>query len=184
MDTGTRWNGCHVGNGILVGTQAEGVREIKQENHKRCRDCWRTESSSLSVDAHHFTFFTFCFCNFYWSAVTLQASPVDQLVKRLPAMRETWVRPLGQEDPLEEDVATHSSIPVWEIPWTEELGGLQSTGLPESGTTEPLNCHQLLYNVLFSAVHQRESAICAHTHLPSFLGERISFPSRSPQSTS
>ena len=47
-----------------------------------------------------------------------------QRVKRLPAMWETWVRSLGQEDPLEEEMATHSSILAWRIPWTEEPGGL------------------------------------------------------------
>ena len=49
-----------------------------------------------------------------------------QTVKTLPAMWETWVRSLGREDPLEEDMATHSSILAWRIPWTEESGGLQS----------------------------------------------------------
>ena len=44
-------------------------------------------------------------------------------------MQETWVPSLGQEDPLEKGMATHSSILVWEIPWTEEPGGLQSMGL-------------------------------------------------------
>ena len=56
------------------------------------------------------------------------ASLVAQRLKRLPAMWETWVRSLGQEDPLEKEMATHSSIPAWRIPWMEELGGLQSTG--------------------------------------------------------
>ena len=51
-----------------------------------------------------------------------------QRVKRLPAMQEMQVSPLGQEDPLEKDMATHSSILDWEIPWTGEPGGLQSTG--------------------------------------------------------
>ena len=51
------------------------------------------------------------------------------MVKNLPAMRETWVRSLGREDPLEKDVATHTSIPAWRIPWTENAGGLQSMGL-------------------------------------------------------
>ena len=51
-----------------------------------------------------------------------------QRLKRLSAMRETWVLSLGQEDSLEKDVAPHSSILAWEIPWTEEPGGLQSTG--------------------------------------------------------
>ena len=52
--------------------------------------------------------------------------PVAQIVKNLPAMRETQVRSLGQEDPLEKEMATHSSILAWRIPWTEQPGGLQS----------------------------------------------------------
>ena len=56
----------------------------------------------------------------------LRASLVAQRLKRLPAMRETWVRFLGQEDPLEKEMATHSSILAWRTPWTEEPGGLQS----------------------------------------------------------
>ena len=55
-------------------------------------------------------------------------SLVAQMVKNLPAMQETWVRSLGQEDPLEKEMATHSSILVWKIPWTEEPDGLQSMG--------------------------------------------------------
>ena len=51
-----------------------------------------------------------------------------QRVKHLPAMLETWVRSLGQEDPLEKEMATHSSILAWKIPWTEEPGRLQSMG--------------------------------------------------------
>ena len=51
---------------------------------------------------------------------------VAQLVKTLPAMQETWVRSLGWEDPLEGEMATHSSIPAWRILWTEEPGRLQS----------------------------------------------------------
>ena len=49
-------------------------------------------------------------------------------VNNLPALRETWVRFLGREDPLEEGVATHCGILAWRIPWTEEPGGLQSVG--------------------------------------------------------
>ena len=55
-------------------------------------------------------------------------SLVVQMVKNLPAMWETWVRSLGQEDPLETEMATHSSTLAWRIPWTEEPGGLQSMG--------------------------------------------------------
>ena len=54
--------------------------------------------------------------------------PVAQMVKNLLAMQKTWVRFLGQEDPLEKGMATHSSILAWRIPWTEEPGGLQSMG--------------------------------------------------------
>ena len=56
------------------------------------------------------------------------ASLVAQLVKNLPTMQETWVRSLAREDPLEEGMATHSSILSWKIPWTEEPGRLQSIG--------------------------------------------------------
>ena len=58
----------------------------------------------------------------------LQASLVAQMVKNLPVMRETQVRSLDWEDPLEEGMATHSSILAWRIPWTEEPGGLQPVG--------------------------------------------------------
>ena len=63
----------------------------------------------------------------------LLISLVAQLVKNLPAVQETWVRSLDWEDPLEEDVATHSSILAWRIPWTEEPGGLQSMGSQRVG---------------------------------------------------
>ena len=53
-------------------------------------------------------------------------SLVVQMVKNLPAMQETWVQSLGQEDPLEKGMATHSSVLVWRIPWTKEPGGLVS----------------------------------------------------------
>ena len=57
-----------------------------------------------------------------------RASLVAQTLKNLPAVWETQVRSLGQEDPLEKGMATHSSIFAWRIPWTEEPGGLQSMG--------------------------------------------------------
>ena len=58
---------------------------------------------------------------------------VAQMAKRLPVVRETWVRSLGREDPLEKGMATHSSILAWKIPWTEEPGGLQSMGSQRVG---------------------------------------------------
>ena len=57
------------------------------------------------------------------------ASLIAQMVKNLPAVQETQVQSLGQEDPLEKGTAIHSSILAWRIPWTKELGGLQSKGL-------------------------------------------------------
>ena len=64
-------------------------------------------------------------CNlFFW----LWTSLVIPIVKNLPATWETWVQSLRWEDPLEEGMATHSSILAWRIPWTEEPGGLQSMG--------------------------------------------------------
>ena len=69
---------------------------------------------------------------FYW------VSLVAQRLKRLPAMRETWVRSLGWEDPLEKEMATHSSTLAWRIPWMEERG-YSPQGRKESDTTERLN---------------------------------------------
>ena len=67
------------------------------------------------------------------------ASLVAQTVKNLPTMQETWVQSLGGEDPLEEEMAVHSSILAWRLLWTEEPGGLQSVGSHrESDTTERL----------------------------------------------
>ena len=67
------------------------------------------------------------------------ASLAGQLVKNLPAMWETRVRSLGWEDPLEEGMATHSSILAWRIPWTEEPGRLHTVlGIEESDTAERL----------------------------------------------
>ena len=73
---------------------------------------------------------------FVFTFVQRRASLVAQRLKCLPAVWETWVQPLGWEDPLEKEMATHSSILAWRIPWTEELGGLQSMGSQRVGPTE------------------------------------------------
>ena len=57
-----------------------------------------------------------------------------QMVKCLPTMWETWIRSMGQGEPLEKEVATHSSTLAWKIPWMEDPGGLQSMGVAKSGT--------------------------------------------------
>ena len=68
-----------------------------------------------------------------------KASLVTQLVKNLPAMQKTWAWSLGQEDPLEKEMATHSSTLTWRTPWTEELGRLQFMGRTESDMTVQLS---------------------------------------------
>ena len=70
-----------------------------------------------------------CVCMY----VYIRGFPGGSVVKNLPAVQETWVRPLGQKDPLEKEMATHSSILAWEIPWTEEPGGLPSVGSQRVG---------------------------------------------------
>ena len=67
------------------------------------------------------------------SKLNVRAPLVAQMMKNPPAMQETQVQSLGQEDSLEEGMATHSSILAWRIPWTEEPGGLQSMGSQRVG---------------------------------------------------
>ena len=72
-----------------------------------------------------------------WVAICFSRRSVVQLVKNLPAnaeTQETWVRSLGWEDPLEEEMATHSSIPAWKIPWTEQPGEVMARGITKNQT--------------------------------------------------
>ena len=75
------------------------------------------------ISGHQDTCDIFCHLKFN------QGFPGDYTVKNLPAIQEIWVRPLGWEDPLEKEMATHSRILAWKIPRTEEPGRLQSMGL-------------------------------------------------------
>ena len=83
-----------------------------------------------------------------------RTSLIARLVKNLPTMQETWVQSLGQEDPLEKEMAAHSSILAWRIPWTEEPGRLQSMGLQSrndwatnvQGCTALRNASQVLFS--------------------------------------
>ena len=72
-------------------------------------------------------------CLFRGTFYTCRASLVAQMVKHLPVKQETWVQSLGQEDPLEKEMATHSSTAAWKIPWMEETGRLQSMGSQRIG---------------------------------------------------
>ena len=89
------------------------------------------------------------------------ASLIAQMVKNLSAMQETWVQSLGWEDPLEKEMATHSSIPAWRVPWTEEPGGLQSMGLQrvrhDLATNTLINCSYLNQGTMMSFKRTNES---------------------------
>ena len=87
--------------------------------------CWTLLTLLLKVKIEVLVTGASCFVQGY--SLSLVTSLVAQRLKHLPAMRETWVRSLSQEDPLEKEMATHSSILAWGIPWMEEPGGLQST---------------------------------------------------------
>ena len=91
-------------------------------------------------------------------------SLVAQMVKNLPAMQQIWVRFLDWKDPLEKRMATHSSIPAWKIPWTEEPGGLQSTKWQKLDTTEQLTLSLLLHSRYFTKsdcnLHSNYTRMC------------------------
>ena len=91
----------------------------------------------------------------WWGGPSL----MTQMVKNLPAMLETRVQSLGQEDPLEKRMATHSSILAWRIPWTEDPGGLQSMGggHNESDTTERLTPEALRGSPTLKSTPQSQS---------------------------
>ena len=81
------------------------------------------------------------------------ASPVAQMLKHLPAMRQTQIRSLGQKDPLEKEMATHSSTLAWKMPWTEEPGRLQSMGSQRIGHDWPTSLSFSDYSPPGSTVH-------------------------------
>ena len=79
----------------------------------------------------------------------MKTLPFTLKSSNLPAMQETRVQSIGQEDPLEKGMATHSSILAWRIPWTEEPGRLQSWGCKESDTTEQLiHTHNFCFEIV------------------------------------
>ena len=110
---------------------------------QRARQMPHLYSLILAVTHGHF-----CSILFYWLYRLNWASLVDHMVKTPPAMQQTWVQSLGQEDPLEEGMATHSSILAWRIPWTEEPGRLQSMEsqrVTHSWATNTFHFHRLYW---------------------------------------
>ena len=82
---------------------------------------------------------------------------VAQMVKNLPAMQETWVQALGQEDPLEKGMSTHSTLLAWNIPWTEKIDQLQFMGSQRIRHDRVAHTHinsTVLKSVQFSSVTQ------------------------------
>ena len=104
--------------------------------------------SYLKMCSKSCTFFIYLFGK-HWAPL------VAQTVENLPAVQETWVQSLGQENPLEKAVVTHVSILVWRIPWTEEPGGLQSTG------SQRLRHDRVTYTwqTLLSSIYQIDSSL-------------------------
>ena len=111
-----------------------------------------------------------CLANFYSLPYKSWASLVAQMVKRLPAMQETWVWSLGQEDPLEKEMETHSSILAWKIPWTEEPGGPQSMGSQKVGhnwvTNTHTHTHTHVYMYVINAVSQFSCSVVSDSATP------------------
>ena len=169
-----------------------------EENNPECRMCgnpcmeetelwaWEVLGPELSLrclqpDSLNFSFFLCtplttqgCHRDETRDADGHSLSLVAQMVKDLPAVLGTWVWSLGREDPLEEEMATHSSILAWEIPWTEESGGLQSMGSPRVGHVwatnastregrahgamlQPLLGHLLLHLLLWCCAHHQSA---------------------------
>ena len=95
------------------------------------------------------------FCYTYWcfsgTSGKVRGSLVAQMVKNLPTVQETQVQSLGWEGPLEKGVVTHSSIPAWRIPWTEEPGGLQSMVSQRVGQNWATNHHYIGVSTFSSA---------------------------------
>ena len=99
-----------------------------------------------------------------------------QMVKSLPAVQETWVQSLGWEDPLEKEMATHSRILAWKIPWTEEPCRLQSMGSQRINLTERL--HYSHYKVNFTILGDSFKRIKDHIYLP-LIPDYLGFPDSS-----
>ena len=119
------------------------VLKYKHDTHLHVR--WHSELKPWKVMIQHATEPIICplFCI---------PSLVAQTVKNLLAVPETWVQSLGREDPLEKDMATHSSILVWRIPWTEEPGGLRSMVLQRVAHNQATNT--FFYYVLPMLTHK------------------------------
>ena len=117
-------------------TSEERTKHDKQFDNLKPSGGYITGLCSYFICDYMLLFMKYLIISFNLTAINLYylmiSSMVIQMVENWPAMEETWVRPLSQEDPLEKGMATHSSVLALRIPWTEEPGGLQSTGSQNS----------------------------------------------------
>ena len=114
------------------------MQESRKKGTQKRWDKWKANSKAvdLNADIELAKMFVWVFPNFYHFLYHLteeRTSLVAQTVKRLSTMQETQVRSLGPEDPMEKEMAIHSSTIAWKIPWTEEPGRLQSMGSQRVG---------------------------------------------------
>ena len=139
---------------------------------------WAT-GQSIPADSSTFEFFiynplnSFFLGQFGWDHPSLRASLVAQTIKNLPAMWETWVRSLGWEDLLEEEMAIHSSILAWRISCTEEPGRLQSIGSKRVGQDWVINT----FSLLLSFHPKLNKGDCQLNKRGSILVSLVQFPS-------
>ena len=157
--------GDNEGEGSLVccspGGRRVGCDLVTEQQHVRhhhykqdfCGKCRISSKLGFGQDCRLLLILTHCSMSRSISSLCGQsphqvhpASLMSQLVKNLPAMQQAQIRSLGQEDPLEQEVATHSSIFAWSIPWTEEPGRWQAMG-SQSDTTEHACMHIYIYNM-------------------------------------
>ena len=108
------WKHCYSASSHLLDTCCMIVISEDLFHHKDFKEVWRKPKNT-------------------WRGLKSQYSLVAQAVKNPPAIWETWLQSLGREEPLEKEMATHSSILAWRIPWAEEPGGLPSMGLQRVG---------------------------------------------------
>ena len=119
-------------------------------------------------------------CNTSWKCTLFDAhiwmsSQVAQMVKCLPATWETWVWSLGWEDPLEKEMATHSSTLAWKIPWTEEPGRLQSMGSQRVGHNWATSLSFFMFFLILGSAESVPQARMRLEHLPWGIPEHLSF---------
>ena len=125
MASPIQWTWTWANSGKWEGTGKPGM--LQSMGSQRVEDDLATQKQHCLR-----TMCTYTFLNFIELLIeNVRASLIAQLEKNPPAMQDTWVWSPGREDPLEKEMATHSSILAWRIPWTEEPGRLQSTGSQE-----------------------------------------------------